>query len=145
MNRDRSYQESTGLEKAKRSLLLFLLGLFLVTTCPIKKSINLMLFDNAGIENFGLNDQKTGSENGSRILTGSGACSILDRATPATADLHSPKIPLPLFPISLAFLFLLPAGDLKALFRPGSANYFEKSAFPVPIAPIYIRNRRLLI
>lgn len=104
-----------------------------------------MLFDKAGIENFGLNDQKTAGENQGLKLTRSVACSAADMANPANTSLHAQKVPSPFFPISLGFLFLLPAGYFKTLLRPGTSGYFEKFAFPAALTPIYIRHRRLLI
>lgn len=136
---------ATEENQARRYFLFFLLTLFLLTTCPIKRSISQILFDNAGIEHFGLNDHKRNPENESLVFKGSPSCSAFEMVNSAKVSFQSVKVPLPIFLISLAFLLFLPASYLNALFGPAAAFYFKKSLFLAAPIPIYIRNRRLLI
>ncbi len=138
-------KETTRNEKAKPALLFVLLALFLLSACPVKKSINLLLFDHAGIENTSQNHKKTVSANEDYFVAGSEICSISDQVITTAADKQLSQSALPIFPISLAFFFLLPAFSLKALLHKGLSSYFSKAAFSKALTPIYIRNRRLLI
>lgn len=129
---------STQKQKAKPALLFMLIAFFLLTTCPIKRSINLLFFDNTGIENFGLNDQKTVSENGKHLAADTELCSMPNQVI----DIQVTQTSCTIFPINLA---LLPTFSLPALLNKGPDSYLSKIFFYKASTPIYIRNRRLLI
>jgi hypothetical protein len=126
-----------------RPALFFLLALFILSACPVKKTINLWLFDNLGIENSALSNKKTPpSEN--HFVPDSEVCNISDQVVIANPD-KLEQSPLSLLPLSLAFFFLLPAFSLKALLTKGLYSYYSKLTLSKGLTPIYIRNRRLLI
>lgn len=138
MNNHSINKASTQKQKAKPALLFMLIALFLLTTCPIKRSIDFLFFDNTAIETFGLNDQKTVSENGKYLAAGAGLCSNAEQVINIQVSQTSSTI----FPINLA---LSPAFSSVALLNKVPDPYFSKVFFYKASTPVYIRNRRLLI
>ena len=123
---------------------LLLIALFLLTTCPIKESISLLLIGKTSIENFGLNDHKTISEDKTSLLAGDKVCSATEVSS-ANAEILSREASSTFISTSLVFLFFLPAFSFKSLLFKGLPGYSSKTTFSSGLSPIYIRNRRLLI
>jgi hypothetical protein len=137
-------KETLVKERAKQALIFLLLSIFLLSACPLKRSINLFLFQNAGIENTGLNYNKTGTAKGnyvaaSKICTGSGQPWL------ANYNLTSSKFTFPSFPPSTGPFFLLPDISLKTHLAKGTSYNSSKALFALGGMHIYIINRRLLI
>ena len=129
---------STQKQKAQPALLFMLIALFLLTTCPIKKSINVLFFDQSGVETVGLNNGKTGFENGKQLAADSDLCSISDQVF----DLPVTKKSCAIVTINLA---LLPTFSEPALLNKGPDRYLSKVFLYNTSTPVYIRIRRLLI
>ena len=131
-------------ETAKPALLFLVLSIFLLSACPVKKSINLFLFNNAGVENTGLNYNKAGTLNGN-YLSGFQVCSIADQLVLSGYHLKSSKFAFPSFPTGPDSFFPLPANSLEAGLAKGLRHYTSEAMFAKALIPIYIINRRLLI
>jgi hypothetical protein len=107
-------------------LVFLLLCLFFLTTCPIKGTFNLLFFNNNGIENFGLNNQKNMSENQYRSEN-SERCLSPGQVIEKAVSLREIQRSLPIFLPGLLFFFLLPGSSLRSLFR--HFNTFPGGAF----------------
>ena len=134
INKDQSQKNKT------RPVSFILLALFLLSNCPVKKTINFWLFDNAGLENSALTKKVPTAAN--RFVLGSEICITSDQKVFTNTYSYS-QSSTPLF--SLAFFFLLPALSLKALLTKNLHHYFAEVTFFKGLTPIYLKNRRLLI
>ena len=135
INKDRSQKNKT------RPVSFILLALFLLSACPVKKTINLWLFDNAGVENSARTKRVPTA--GNHFVLGSEVCNTSDQEVFTNADSYSQSSITPLF--FLSFFFLLPAFSLKALLVKNLHHYFPEVTFSKGLTPIYLKNRSLLI
>jgi len=127
-------------KKKTRPVSFILLALFLLSACPVKKTINLLLFENAGVENLALTKKVPTA--GSHLISDAELCNASDREV-FTKDSSSQSSNTPLFIFS--FFFLLPAFSLKALLAKILHHHFSEVTFSKGLTPIYLKNRRLLI
>ena len=124
-----------------RPVSFILLALFLLSACPVKKTINLWLFDNAGVENSARTTKVPTA--GNHFVSGAELCNASDQEGFTSVDSYSQTSTTSLF--LLSFLFLLPAFSLRALLAKNPHQHFPKITFSKGLIPIYLKNRRLLI
>jgi len=138
-------KETTRIEKARPGLLFALLGLFLLSACPVQKSINFLLVEYAGLENSGQTQRKSVSANENYFNKGSETCSLSHQNISEIAVIELPHASLSSVPVNLAFFLLLPAFTVKGHLSKGIPSYYSKVALTKILTPTYILNRRLLI
>lgn len=121
-------------QKARPALLFMLFALFLLTTCPVKRSINYFLVY-TGVENEGSNTEKPALETG-KYLTSSCAFAVQESVIPVTTSTRE------LLPTNLTLLSGLSS-------HAGVINipdiYLSEVLFHKTPSPVYLRNLRLLI
>jgi hypothetical protein len=133
-------------EKPNRALLFLLLTIFLLSSCPVKKGIQVLLHGNYSVENSILNPNKTVSLNKTAAIADFQICSasqsLLDEI-----DLRSIQSSQPVLPLNLLVVCFLSALSfaLLAFHQRIPSSYFSKTTFPQANTPLYIRNRLLLI
>lgn len=121
-------------QKASPALLFMLLALFLLTTCPVKRSINYFLVS-TGVENDGSNTEKPASETGKYLMS---SCNFAVQESEIQVTFSSREV----LPTNLTLLSGLssPAGVINIQDIYLSEVFFHKTS-----TPVYLRNRRLLI
>lgn len=144
MNTLLTNKETKASPKAGPGLALLLIALFLLTTCPIKETLSLLLVGKTTIENFGLNDIKNVSENRSNRVAGNKVCSATE-VNSENVETPSRLSSSTFMSAGLVILFLLPAFSFRSLLLKGLPKHYSTATFSSGLSPIYIRNRRLLI
>lgn len=123
--------------KAKPALLCLLLSFFLLTDCTIKKSIHAFLDGNNSIENTNPNAKR-------QLVVSSQTCLTLSPSILDEVDLRNTQFAKPNLPLIPILLSLIPEFSFQdQYFTP--SPYFSKDAFLQAGAPLYLRNRILLI
>lgn len=134
-------------EKPKSALLFMLLTLFLLSWCPVKKGIQVLLHGSYSIENSTPNFNKTVSTNEKVGVANPQICSTPVQSILDEVDLRSTQSAQPILPSSLVLLYLLPAlaFALSAFYYKTPSSHFSKACFLQANTPLYIMNRLLLI